>query len=778
MKRRTKNISIIAGITAVTAGVTVFALNTSGSGIVTISSLPDDIISASIEYCDSDWNVNETEATVTINSNNTASIQNITEGGFYTVTFCTATAETGSTEFFYGEDSGDVYSYEYVQNSDTMEYSPEFNELSELEYTAYENRRLLDLGGDTKVTIKEVPAEVVNADIYVVQDNGDYGNMTADTAADANGSIAFSLGFSGEYSVSFFDAENAMLGGLSFYLDENGALYSYNSDNEKEAATYLNFDGTGVYTYTDEEKKSDITVSSVPDDIVKIEAQYFNEEYNPVECAIDYSVNGDGTATAFNLSGGYYTLDFYDEALNLTGIADFYIDSEGNIYSYTIDSATGTPVISELSAVVYEAISLDKSYSGGDIGIDVLDVPASVDSVDVSFLSGEENDETIVFEPEMTYDEGELIMTLSGLGAAGEYRVNFYTEDIVVGNAYFTIGTDGLVYDTEYVLNSDTGELEPVLVETDCVFYIENTDIRDSDNYSYGSLELTITNVPSNVKIANIYFYGDDDTYSDGNTIFPDVEISGSGTVTVEKLGQTGYHEAELVLADCVTKVGNVFFYIDSDLNINQIQYEINPDTFEIEKTMTKASAIALTEYDGGVLEYESGDYSVNIYDVPVEADNILFSCCTPEGEYALGEREITVASDGTFTFDGLGMEGNYTVSFMDGEEYLGTATFYMKADGTISTAEFVYEGSDVSTVYTELEKVVFSSMGAVFSYELGDIDFSGAVKVADLVALRKYMVRLTAFDSSQFSISDMNNDAVVDVFDFTMLKNKLVTMN
>ncbi len=778
MKRRTKNISIIAGITAVTAGVSAFAINTLGSGGVTISSVPENVVSASIEYCDSDWNINETEATVTINSNGTASIENITEGGFYTVTFFSDTAETGTAEFFYGEESGEVYSYEYVQNSETLEYSPEFTELSKLEYTANENQRFLDISGSYQVSIKEVPADVSYADVFVVQDNGDYGDMSAEISADASGSVSFDLGYSGEYSVSFFNGETEMLGGLSFYLDENGSLYSYNEDLEKEAATYLNFDGTGVYNYTDDTLKYDVTVSAVPENIYKIEAQYFNDEYNPVEYTLDYTLNGDGTATALNLTSGYYTLDFYNEGLDVTGVADFYIDSEGGTYSYTVDSSTGSPVLSELSDVAYEAISLSQSYSSGDLSLYIYDVPGSVDSVDVSFFAGEENDETIVFEPEMTYNEDEASMIFSNLGAAGEYRANFYTEGVVVGNAYFNIGTDSLIYDTEYVLNSETGELEPVLVETDCVFFIENTDIRDSDNYAYGSLELTITNVPANVKFANVYFYGTDDTYSDGNTIFPEVEISGTGTVTVSNLGEAGYHEAELVLSDCETRVGNVFFYIDSSLNINQIEYTINSDTFEIEKTMTKSSTIALTEYDGGVLEYESGDYSVTVYDVPADADNILFSCCTPDGEYALGERSIEVSSDGTYTFDGLGMEGNYTVSFMNGEEYLGTASFYLKADGSICIAEFVYDGSETSTVYTDLEKVTFNSMGAVFSYELGDVDFSGDIKVADLVIFRKYLVRNTSFNASQFSIADINNDAILDVFDFTMLKKILLAAN
>ena len=181
---------------------------------------------------------------------------------------------------------------------------------------------------------------------------------------------------------------------------------------------------------------------------------------------------------------------------------------------------------------------------------------------------------------------------------------------------------------------------------------------------------------------------------------------------------------------------------------------------------------------DAGDGYYESGDYSVTVYDVPADADNILFSCCTPDGEYALGERSIEVSSDGTYTFDGLGMEGNYTVSFMNGEEYLGTASFYLKADGSICIAEFVYDGSETSTVYTDLEKVTFNSMGAVFSYELGDVDFSGDIKVADLVIFRKYLVRNTSFNASQFSIADINNDAVLDVFDFTMLKKILLAAN
>ncbi len=56
-----------------------------------------------------------------------------------------------------------------------------------------------------------------------------------------------------------------------------------------------------------------------------------------------------------------------------------------------------------------------------------------------------------------------------------------------------------------------------------------------------------------------------------------------------------------------------------------------------------------------------------------------------------------------------------------------------------------------------------------------GDVNVDGKVESADIVQMKKYLVKLTKLTSEQFTRADMNGDGKVNVFDFMILKRNLI---
>lgn len=784
MKHKAKCTIAIAGSVAVLAAVgSVFAITASGNICsISIVSVPKNVVSGTVTYCDAEWNPQDTDATVSIVSNQTASVDKLSESGYYTVTFFSETAEIGKAEFFLGE-SGKVYSYDYVYNEDAGEYTPSYTVVSNVVYTAYDCCRILDIGGTYQATAIGLSDETASVWISVALSNGDYGERTDSVKVDNNGECVISnLGVAGNYWVEFLDNDQMALGYAAFYMDENGKLYTedyeYNSATgewEKTMAesdvVYFesNDEGSGFESAEDDDIEStySVTVQGVPTTVASVETQYVDNALNQIDSYLDVTIVGDGTVQADGLYNGYYTFNFYDSSYSCIGYTAFYMDENGVVYSYD--------ALTKLDTLSYSALEQEKSYTYGNMNVSVYGVPEEIDSVEGVYFVGEDIDETILFEPELSSVYTEPLI-VSSLGMKGKYKLNFYIDNEIVGNAEFYLDVSGKLYDYDYEYNSSSGEWEEVLVEADCAYYFENTDIEDADDYNYSNIKLTITNVPTDVKYAEISYFENDDTYTAGNPIFPNTTISGKGTVVVSNLGEEGYYEAELLKSDGKTKIGYVFFYIDGNSDIYLIEYSINSDTYQVETTMTKMSSIPLTEYMSSTIEYVTGNKSVTIYDVPVTVNRILVACTTPDGEYATYETEVTVQEDSTAVLKNLGMEGDYTVTFLTDKNYTGSATFYLKADGTICEAEYSYsETGDISINLTKLNKVIFIPSSEIISYEAGDIDFSGSITIADAVILQKYLLNSQTISASQYNIADLTDDGAVNVFDLVILKRKLL---
>ncbi len=782
MKNKQKKIFAVVTASVAAAGiVSAVSLGASGAYEGTIVSVPNDVVAASVSFNDMQWNVQSTKATVSVSSGN-ATVENMTESGYYTVVFNTETAEVGTASFFLGN-SGKMYNYEYVYNELENEYIPSYTEVSSVAYEENEFHRLLDISGDVEVNVLDVPEETSVVQLYVTVDETNYGETKKDISVDSDGkAVIENLGVAGDYLADFYSTDGSALGFVSFYLDNAGKVYiensEYNSATKQWETVYVEVSdlyyvayGSGDVGSIDAEEidSYSVTIQNVPDTAAKVEVQCVNAEMESVASYASVSLPGDGTAVAEGMSSGYYTFNFYNADYNIIGYTTFYLDDEGVTYTYDAASVIDTIVYNELEAA--------PEYEYGDMSVEIYDVPEEIDFVEARYYYGEEEDETILFEPEIS-SVYTTPLTISGLGMTGSYKLNFYVDGEIRGNAEFYLDADGKVYIPYFEYNDSTQQWEESLVEAETLYYYVNNDILSADNYSYGSTKLTITNVPADVEYAEVIDYEADESFTAGLPIFPDVTIGDNGVVAVNNFGEEGYYEIDLLKGDGVTKAGYVFIYIDSDMNIYHLEYNINPDTFQVETTRTQTSVITLTEYTSSTVDYVSGDLEVTVYDAPVIANRILVTCNAADGTYAYFEDYVQVASDGTAVLSGLGMEGDYTVTFMSDKTYLGTATFYLSADGSIYDAVYVKnDDGSISAELNALSKVVFEADNSVITYEVGDFDFSGSISISDIIALQKYLLNIKPLTASQYNAADLNGDGRINIMDMMVLK-KIVQEN
>lgn len=603
-----------------------------------------------------------------------------------------------------------------------------------------------------------------------------------------NGSFS-DVGLEGNYNIEFFALNSTdACGYVDFYVDSSGKTcaldYEYNDSTgewdevlvETNTVYYKSYNEIGdIGTAEDEKALYLITIQNVPNTVTSVQTQYLDDSMCEMDSHITTTIVGDGTVQIDEMCSGYYTFNFYDVSNNCIGYTMFYMDENGATYSYIISESAEEPILTEMGTIEYIALEEELEYTYGNTSVSVYGVTEEIDSVEAYYFIGNENDETILFEPELSSVYTEPLI-VNGLGMEGKYKLSFYISGEVVGNAEFYLDASGKLYEYDYEYNSSSGEWEEVLVETDSIYYFENTDIQDTDDYGYGNINMTITNVPNDVKYAEIYYFDADDTYTTGTPIFPDITISGKGTVAVSNLGAEGYYEADLLKSDGVTKIGYVFFYIDSNSEIYLIEYSINDDTYQIETTMTKMSSIPLSEYVSSTVEYITGTNSVSIYNVPTTVNRILVSCATSNGEYATYEDTITVDAAGVAVLENLGMEGDYTVTFLTDKNYIGSAAFYLEADGSVSEAEYSYSTENgISITLVELDKVIFVSSTEIISYEAGDIDFSGSIAMIDAVTLQKYLLNVQKLSASQYNVADLTQDGRVNTFDLIMLKRLML---
>lgn len=770
----------IAGILGLSVALPALSgFYSANSYAISVTDIPVDVVSAKIKYFNSEWNEKKTNATVKVENGN-ADIKNMTESGYYTIIFSDLNYEIGSAEFFLG-DSGSLYSYDYIYDESSQQYLPEYHAISSIGYEANSSFKALSVDDGISVKINDVPNEVKSVNIFVEIDDTHYGEAEKEVKVNSDGSILLSdIGKHGNYTIDFYGDGEFALGYATFYINENKELcsadVSFNQATNKWDTIYIPNDTFYFVYYADSEigisdnEETDnfsVTISDVPKSVSNVEIQYLTEDMTSAESFADVQINSDGTIIVNNLWSGYYTLNCYDSQGNVTGYSTFYMDSDGIFYTYDKSTSVSVPK--------YKSFKSEEEYKKGNLSVCIYDVPEEIDSVEARYLYGEEEDEAIWFEPEIssTYVSP---LKVSGFGTTGNYKLYFYENGDIVGYADFYLDSEGRTYYVDSVYNTDSKKWENTLVETNNVYYYVNNDIESADDYSYGNTKVTITNVPADVKYVEVIDYESDSTYTAGTPVFPDTNLNGKGTAVISNFGESGYYEIDLIKSDAITKAGYIFIYIDNSMNVYLIEYNINPDTYQIETTRTRTNVISLTPYLSSTIDYVYGKNSVSISRVPLTVNNIFATCTTSDGSYSSFKNDISVNEKGIAVIKNLGSEGEYTISFMNDKNYLGSASFYLKSDGTICEATYKYNNDGtISTALSPLSEVAFKESDANISYEKGDMDFSGSITVSDIVIMQKYLLSVQTINASQYYIADVNNDSTVNVFDIIYLKNMLL---
>ena len=741
---------------------------------VTITDVPANVVKAEVTGSDTNHYSITTEATATLSSGK-AKIEKITDAGYYYVTFYTEEAEVGIATFFIGE-SGQSYAYGY---EDGME--EKYTKTNTIKYEAYPTVRILDISGSNAVTFNDVDDSVVNATVYVSYENGDYGNMDSKVNVKNGTTTINNIGGKGEYSITFSDAEETILNYAAFSINEKNELlvYDYVIDDatgewiqkpvpaEAVSVEEYNDQMIGIGATEDEVIEShSVTISGVSGSVKRVEIQGVDLELEPmvVDAAVSLS---SGSVEIGSLYTGCYFVNFYNASEDVIGFSKFYIDNEGKLYDF--DFIDNEPQLSPVSSIKYSSIAVEPEYQFGNITVSIYDVPKEVDHIECYYIYGDSTDETILFEPE--YSSVTVSpFKISKLGQSGNYKVSFFRDGNVIGNATFAINESGKICETEYVYNDKTDKWETSLAESDEIYYFENTDIEDADDYVYGSTKLSITNLPANAKKVVSYYYGEDDTFTYGERFFPNAKIS-NGVATITNLGQPGYYQFIVSNDDETNNIGYTSVYVDDTMTTYLYETSINSDIMEIEVNTTKTNTIKLSQYVSGYVDYQNGNNSVEVKNVPNIVNSILVTVIGEDGYYSSFEREIVIEADQVAKIDKLGMNGEYTVVFMVGNDVVGTSRFYLK-DGKLYNAEY---SGDYELTLKNAQTIAFIPSDDAVEFTKGDVDLNGIVSIADVVLLQKYIHKTQSINPSQFNIADINEDGMVDVFDLGILKRKFM---
>lgn len=750
----------MAGVVGAGIAITVFLNNHSiESYAISVYSVPENIKSATVSFFDNEWNECTTNASVAINGG-TANISDISQSGYYIVTFADDEFEVGTATFFYG-DSGQMYSYEYTYDEAKKKYVSDFNAIDSLEYTKSEYARALSINEDMSIQIYDVPQEVVKADVYLAIDDCHYGETEMSVTVDGDSKALISdIGKSGEYTVDFYADGEYSIGYATFVINDNKEFcytdVQFNPDTNQIENIYIPNDtfyfvnSAGNVGAADTEEIINITteIAGIPSDVSKVEIQYLTDDMVSAETMAQIDVS-DGSAIIDYLEAGYYTLNFYNNAYDTVGYSTFYIDFNGNFFTYDRTA--------EITSPEYTPFEEEFVYTTGNMSVNIYDVPDTIDTVEVCYKYGSETDEAVWFEPDISSVYKDPVV-VSSFGLEGDYQIIFYKENEIAGYADFYLDKSGKTYYHDVNYNASTGKIEDTLKKADKIYYYIKNSIGSAENYSYGNTRLTITGIPDDAVFAEITDFENDDTFTVGFPIFPEVNIQKNGTAVIENFGEPGYYEIDFVRDDdSMTKVGYLFIHIDDNMDIYTLEYEVNPDTYQLETIENRTDTAALNVYSSVVSEYSHGNKSVTVKNVPLTANRILVSCSTDDGNFSYYESEIYPDLNGNATIEKLGTAGEYNVVFMNEKTELGIASFYLNSKGAITN------------------KVEFEYTGTVINYETGDLDFNGSINVADLVIMQRYLLAAQNISSSQFYVADLNADGRTDVFDMIVLRKKLL---
>jgi hypothetical protein len=143
---------------------------------------------------------------------------------------------------------------------------------------------------------------------------------------------------------------------------------------------------------------------------------------------------------------------------------------------------------------------------------------------------------------------------------------------------------------------------------------------------------------------------------------------------------------------------------------------------------------------------------------------------------------ELSVEDGETYLSVNTQNDGELSIYHLDGSTWtkLGNSLAQevvnfpcvVSAEGTVYAGYVSSSGTLNVKTYTVSQSTTSSEIGD--SDKLGDINLDGDVDSLDVIILKKHIIEVTTLENSQYTLADLNNDGLVNIFDFIRLKRLL----
>ncbi len=255
------------------------------------------------------------------------------------------------------------------------------------------------------------------------------------------------------------------------------------------------------------------------------------------------------------------------------------------------------------------------------------------------------------------------------------------------------------------------------------------------------------------------------------------------------------------------TDFGVVYHNDGSSGSINDSIFELDFFYDMIAGDSTNSPITAYLPTADTAYEYFESDY--NEFETTVEYTNSLFTADASKGIYAIYNPDKSVefaGQDSDYTLRAVLNTGYHPTDWYNisvSGENASSAKLEVTGGGYLFTSDSLSEGIIINvsdrrfnatiSVMTDYDSILIyeineTTIGIKVDTDgdgiceteytpdyLGDVNLDGTVNAADLVTAQKYLLLSEAIEKKQFIAADINTDGICDVFDFILLRRKVI---
>ncbi len=278
--------------------------------------------------------------------------------------------------------------------------------------------------------------------------------------------------------------------------------------------------------------------------------------------------------------------------------------------------------------------------------------------------------------------------------------------------------------------------------------------------------------------------------------------------ILTKKAAEYEYEDQSLItVSSDSTDFGVVYHNDGSSGSINDSIFELDFFYDMIAGDSTNSPITAYLPTADTAYEYFESDY--NEFETTVEYTNSLFTADASKGIYAIYNPDKSVefaGQDSDYTLRAVLNTGFHPTDWYNisvSGEKASAAKLEVTGGGYLFTSDSLSEGIIINvsdrrfnatiSVMTDYDSILIyeineTTIGIKVDTDgdgiceteytpdyLGDVNLDGTVNAADLVTAQKYLLLSEAIEKKQFIAADINTDGIYDVFDFILLRQKVI---